>query len=103
VGQIKAQVSYHTWDQGKGRRSCCYYMTWTNHLRDNYEFENRHKKGGLVYDDWMWELNKYGWAQHHKVEGSHTIDITWAKGYQLEHDDPKQVIKGRLKPFPQCQ
>jgi hypothetical protein len=100
--------TYNTWgrgivEKGKGRKICCYRMKWTLDLRDNYEFVNQHTNAGLVWDDEMWELNHYKWAQHFKVEGSRTINITWIKGYKLEHVTPMDVIEGRLKPFPQCQ
>ena len=51
------------------------YMDWTLHLRDNYEFQNAHLWAGLVYDDWMWALNKYGWAQDFKITGSITVRL----------------------------
>lgn len=78
-------------------------MTWTLNLRDNYEFKNQHVPAGLTYDDEMWLLNYYGKAQHFKIRGSHTIKVSWPKGYRLKDDDPRAVIEGRLKPFPQCQ
>ena len=63
--------------KGKGRKSCCYYMTWISRLRDNYEFENiKHAVvpgTGFLYDDELWLLNAYGWARHFKITGAHSV------------------------------
>ena len=100
---------YWTWGHGwirkdKGRKRCCYYMNWTHHLRDLYEFENSHQLwGGLVWDDEMWLLNHYGVAQHFKIGGQKSIRFVWIKGYDLKYENEMDLISGKQKPVPQCQ
>lgn len=99
--------TYHTWDKGqvkkgKGNQSCCYKMEWALNLRDNYEFQNQHVIGGIVYDDEMWELNHYGWAKHFKIRGKHNNSIIWIKGYRPKIGDLNNCIKGKFPVFPQC-
>jgi RHS repeat-associated protein len=100
---------YYTWGRGtvrkgKGRKSCCYYMTWTNHLRDNYEFEDHPtKKAGLVYDKWMWELNKYGWAQHFKIRAEKTLHLVWIRKFRYKKKEISQLNRGWRYNFPQCE
>jgi RHS repeat-associated protein len=103
-----AVQTFYTWGQGsvrkgKDKNSCCYYMKWTSNFRDNYEFKNQHLAGGLVYDDWMYELNKYGMAQHFKTTGIFTLDIVWIKGYDLQYEDNLLLIEGKQRAVPQCQ
>ena len=80
-------------------------MTWTSHLRDNYEFTNKNiaVAGGVVYDRWMWELNKYGIAQHFKIRGSKILNLTWIKGFRFKRSDGEMLNQGRVPIFPQCQ
>jgi hypothetical protein len=78
--------TYHTFgrglvEKGKGRKNCCYSMGLMLNLVDNYEFENVHNQAGAVYDDWMWELNRYGWAQHFRIKSAYPVGVTWIKGY----------------------
>ena len=82
-------------------------MTWTLHLRDNYEFEMTGQSGGLVSDDEMWELNKYGYAKHFKIKGRKKIRITWIKNFQFDHFRQDALIRmvinrGGTNLFPQC-
>lgn len=101
---------YHVWGwgnvkKGKGRSRCCYYMRWTSHLRDNYEFTNAGIPvgGGLVYDSWMWKLNKYGIARHFKIRGSKHLNLTWTKGFRFILSDWENLNRGIVPIFPQCQ
>ena len=50
----------------------------------------------------LWQLNKYGWAQHFKIRGWVEIKLAWPKGYNFQKDDISQLIQGKQKPFPQC-
>jgi len=101
---------YFTWGlgtvrKGRGRKRCCYYMAWTSHLRDNYEFANKNipVACGVVYDSWMYDLNKYGVAQHFKIRGKKYINLTWIKGFRFESSDGEMLNQGRIPIFPQCQ
>jgi len=104
-----AMSQYHTYGKGvarkgKGRRNCCYYMNITFYLRDNYEFGpigGIEGFGGYVWDTELHKLNKYGWAQHFKLRGSHTLEITWIKGYELDKEgSAMSVIMGNETPVP---
>jgi RHS repeat-associated protein len=100
-----AMQTYHTWGQGEVERECCCYrMSWTLHLRDNYEFENLHLWGGLVYDDWMYDLNFWGRAKHFRTRGQRTIRVVWPEGHRFdEADDASMLIEGRQPHFKECE
>lgn len=83
-------------------------MDLTLNLRDNYEFKNEDRWAGLVKNSWMWELNKYGWAQHFKLRASKDISLTWIKGSadfrKLRYEHWKLLNEGRSPwDFPQCE
>jgi len=91
-----AVKTYHTWGRGGVRRKDCdYEMTWTLHLRDNYEFANAWNWAGLVWDKWMWELNAYGWAKHFKTRGSYRVKVRWSKGDRFDAHDVWRMIRRR--------
>ncbi|MCK4292774.1 MAG: hypothetical protein KAY65_06220 [Planctomycetes bacterium] len=105
-----AVSTYYIWGQGKNLRKCgcCFYMDLTLNLRDNYEFKNEDRWAGVVKNSWMWELNKYGWAQHFKLRASKDISLTWIKGSadfrKLRYEHWKLLNEGRSPwDFPQCE
>ena len=77
-------------------------MELTLNLRDNYEFEDEENSAGLVQDNWMWELNKYGWARHFKIKAAATVRLAWPKGAKFNPSFISAVLNGRPKSFPQC-
>jgi len=103
-----AMQTYHTFgrglvEKGKGRKSCCYYMGLMLNLRDNYEFENQPFPGGLVYDDEMYLLNKYGLAKHFKTRAYMVLRLTWIKGYELQYENLLSLSTGHQMSVPQCE
>jgi len=93
--------SYYSWGRGyvtkgKGRKSCCYRMSWTHHISDVFDFKRNEAFA-------LWQLNYYGWAKYFRVKGKHEISVTWIKGYRFDREDPLAVVEGRLLVFSQCQ
>jgi hypothetical protein len=76
---------YRTWARGTvtSGGDGGYFLEWEFNLRDNYDFGTKKLPAGLVSDDEMEQMNRWGLAREFEVRGTQKLIIAWTKGQRV--------------------